>query len=126
MEHSVGQLEDVVLRERRDLLAPIELRVLKGITADALTCWDRVKLQCVNDIVALLILDARVEVLFVFAHDYDVHSGMLGSDERVVGNGWPDIGVEAKRLANGHIEALETATLRRRYWRLQEDASVAQ
>ena len=68
-----------------------------------------------------LVLDARVEVLFVLAHDHHVHAGMLGVDERMVGDARPDVGILAERLARGDVQALEAAALRRGDRSFQED-----
>ena len=66
-----------------------------------------------------------VQVLFVLAHNHQVHVGMPGVHERVVGDARADIGVLAQRLARGHVEALEAAALWRGDGSLQKHPGSA-
>ena len=52
--------------------------------------------------------------------------GMLGLDERVVGHAGPHVGVQAERLADRDVEALEAAALRRGDRRLEKNLGAAQ
>ncbi len=73
-----------------------------------------------------LILDARVKVLFVFAHDDQIHHRVLGADEGIVRHARADVGVEAQHLARGHVQALVTSALRRGDGSLQKHLGAAQ
>ena len=74
------------------------LGVFEGEAHDLLAARARDELEALHHVGAELVLDARVEVFFVLAHDHHVHLGMLGVDVRVVGDARPDVGVEAERL----------------------------
>ena len=47
-------------------------------------------------ILALAVLNAGVEILFILPHHDDIHSGMLGFDEGRIGYARADIGKEAE------------------------------
>ena len=70
--------------------------------------------------------DTRVEILFVFANDYDVHAGMLCFNKRMIRDARTHIRVETEGLANGHVEALESSALRRGDWSFKKNFSAAQ
>ena len=112
VEQAVGHLHDVVFGEAGDLLAVVAARVFERVADDLFAARPRDQLEALHDFRAELVLDARVEILFVLAHDHHVHVGMLGVDERMIGNARPHVGVEAQRLARGDVEALEAAALR--------------
>ena len=59
-----------------------------------------------------LVFDSGIQVLFVFAHDHHVHIRVLRLDERVIGDARPHVGILAKGLARGDVQALEAAALR--------------
>ena len=79
-----------------------------------------------GDFGAELVLDAGVQVLFVLADNHQIHVGMPGVHERVVGDAGADIGVLAEGLAGGDVEALEAAALRRGDGSLEEDVGPQQ
>ena len=126
MEETVGHLHDVVLGEAGDLFAVVLARVFEGVADDLFGAGAGDELEALHHVGAELILDAGVEILFVLAHDDDVHAGMLGVDERVIGDAGAHVGVEAERFAGGDVEALETAALRRGDGRFQENLGAAQ
>jgi len=99
----------------------VPARIFEGIAHDLLAAGARDQLDARSDFRRQLILNAGVQILFVLAHDHDVHIRVLGVDERVIGDAWPHIRVLAQRLARGHIEALESAALRRGDGRFEKD-----
>ena len=101
-------------------------RVLERVADDLLAARARDQLEALNDLRALLILDAGVEVLLVLADDDHVHLRVLGLDVRMVGDARPDVGVEAERLAGGDVEALVAAALRRGDGRFEKHLGAAQ
>ena len=113
VEQAVGHLHDVVLHEAGDLLAVVQARVFERVAHDLLAARPRDQLDARHHFRRQLILDARVQILFVLAHDHHVHIGMLGVDERMVGHARPHVGILAQRLARGDVQALEAAALRR-------------
>src|ERR1017187_10570032 len=126
VEHAVRHLHDVVFSEAGDLLAVVLQRVFEGVTGDALGARPGDDLQALHDGVAELVLHAGVTILFVLAHDDDVHVGVLGFDEGVIGDAGADVGIESEHLARGDIEALEAATLRGGDGGFVEDLGAAQ
>ena len=74
----------------------------------------------------LTILNAGIQILFIFADDNHIHIGVLGSDKGVVGNAGTDICIESKCCARGDIEALVTTTLWCRNWGLEEYSGTTQ
>ena len=104
VEQAVGELHDVVFGEAGDLLAVVAARVLEGVADDLLAARAADELQALVDFVGLPVLDAGVQILFVFAHDHHVHARMLGLDVRVIGDAGPHVGVKAERLARGDVE----------------------
>ena len=87
VEQAVGHLHDVVFGEARDLLAVVARARTR--TRSARSSRSRAAMislrHCVTSC-GLAVLDAGVEVFLVLADDHDVHLGMLGVDERVVGD----------------------------------------
>ena len=126
MKQTVGLLHDVVLREAGDLLAIVAARILEGVAHDLLRARARNELEALHDFVGLLVLDAGVEILFVLAHNHEIHLRMLGVDVGVVRNARANVGVEAERLAGRDVEALEAAALRRRDRRFEEHFGASQ
>ena len=100
--------------------------VLEGVADDFLAAGTGDDLEGDDLVGCGLILDTRVEILFVFADDDDVHAGMLGADERVIRHARPDVGVEAEHLARGDVEALVAAALRGGDGSFQEHLGAAQ
>ena len=92
---------------------PMRAGVLEGVAHDALAARAGDQLQALHHLVALPVLDAGVGVFLVLAHDHHVHAGVAGIDEGMVGHAGPHIGVEPERLADGDVEALVAAALRR-------------
>ena len=87
-------------------------RVLEGVADDFLAARAGDQLDARGDFGRELVLDAGVEVLFVFADDHHIHAGVLGVDEGVIGHAGPHVGILPERLAGGDVEALEAAALR--------------
>src|SRR3990172_3100776 len=132
-EEAVRELHDVVLGHRRHRLAPEPPRVLEGEADDALAAELRDDLEGeagvlpdpaqaggVRDLrdlrdrrVALLELDARVEVLGVLPHDHEIDVLVAGAHARVVLGG-AQAGVEVQHLAQGDVDGAEAAAARRR------------
>src|SRR6185369_14017706 len=106
MEETVGHLHDVVFGEAGDFFATVLPRQLERVAYDFFRTRPRDQLAALYHFRAYLILDARIEVLFVLAHDHDVHVGMFGLDERIIGDARPHIGIEAEPLARGDVETL--------------------
>ena len=121
MEQPVGHLHDVVFHEAGDLLAVVPAGVFEGVADDLLAARPRDQLDARGHFRRELVFDAGVQILLVLAHDHHVHVGMLGVDERVIGNARPHVGIQAQGLAGGHVEALEAAALRRGDGSLQKD-----
>ena len=121
MEQAVGHLHDVVLHEAGDLFAIVQARILEGVAHDLLAARPRNQLDAGHDFGRHLVFDARIEVLFVLAHDHDIHIGMLGVDERMIGNARPDVGILPQGFSGGDVEALESSALRGRDGSLEED-----
>jgi len=94
--------------------------VFERVARDLLAPRAADDLQALDHLVGLAVLDAGVEVFLVLADDDDVHHRMLGGDERGIGRARPDIGIQPERLADGDVEALESAPLGRRDRRLVE------
>jgi hypothetical protein len=67
-------------------------------------------------------LDARVQVFFVFANDDHVHLRMPRTYKGGIGDTGADIGKEPEALADGDVQALEPATLWGCDWSFEEDA----
>ena len=113
VEEAVGHFENVVLGETGDLLPVVLQGVLEGVADNLLGSGPRDDFQRMHLVGAGLVLDAGVEVLFVFAHDHDVHRRVLGADERVIGDAGPNVGIESEGLSGGDVQALVTPALRR-------------
>src|SRR5687767_734364 len=126
MEEAVAELHDVVFREAGDLFAIIGNGVLEGVAYDFLGAGAGDDFEALDHLVGLLMLDAGVEVFFVFAYDNDIHARMLRLDVRMIGDAGADVGIESERLASGDVEALETAALRGGDGGLQEDTGTAE
>ena len=91
-------------------------RVLEGVAHDALAARARDELKALVDLVRLAVLDARVEVLLVLAHNHDVDLRVLGLDEGVERDARAHVRKEAERLADRHVEACEGRGAARRGW----------
>jgi len=102
-------------------LAIIPPRVLEGVTNNFFGARPANELQTLIDLFGLPVLDARVQILFVLAHDHHVHARMLGLNVRGIRNARPHIRIQAERFARSHIERLEAATLRSRDRRFEEN-----
>jgi hypothetical protein len=57
-------------------------------------------------------LDARVKILFVLAHDHDIHDRMLGVDERMIRNARAYIRIQSESFPHRHVQAFVSAALR--------------
>ena len=126
VEQAVGHLQDVVLGEAGDLFAVVLARVFERVADDFFGARPRDELQRQHLVGRGLVLDAGVQILFVFADDHHVHHRVLGADEGIIRHARADVGVEAQHLARGHVEALVAAALRRGDGRLQEHLGAAQ
>src|SRR5579883_75714 len=121
MEQTIGDLHDVVFGEAGDFLSFVRSRVLEGVADDAFASRSRDELKALRYLVCLPVLDPAVDVFLVLANDYDVHLRMLRCHVRIERHTRTDVGVHAQRLADRHVEALESAALRRRDRRFEED-----
>ncbi len=126
VEEAVGELHDVVLGEAGHLAPAVGAGIFERIADDLLGAWPGNELQALEHLVGLPVLDAGIQVLFVLAHDHDVHLRMPGGDERRVRSAGPHVGVEPERLAHGDVEALEPAALGGGDRRLVEHARAPQ
>ncbi len=73
VKQPVGHLHDVVFREAGDLLAVVATGVFEGVADDLFGAGARDQFQALVDLVRLPVLDAGVEIFFIFADDDDVH-----------------------------------------------------
>ena len=126
VEQAVRDLHDVVFGEARDFFALVGAGVLEGVADDAFAAGSRDQLEALRDLIGLAVLDAAIDVLFVLANDDDVHRRVFGRDVGIERHAGPNVGVHAERLADGNVEALEAAALRRRDRRLQKDLRAPQ
>ncbi len=126
MEQAVGEFHDVVFDEAADLAPALLAGVVEGVADDALAAGAADQLEALEHLVGLAVLDTGVEVLLILAHDHQVHGRVFGLHEGRVGHAGADVGVEAERLAGGHVEALVAATLRGGDRRLEEDLGPPQ
>ena len=126
VEEAVGELHDVVFREAGHLPAGVAARVLEGMADDLFAARPADELQALDHVFGLPMLDARVEVLLVLAHDHDVHPRMKGSHEGVIGDARAHVGVKTERLPDGDVQALETSALRGRNRCFQEGPCAAE
>ena len=126
VEQAVGHLHDVVLGEAGHLPATVRARVVEGIAHDFLGARPRDQLEALIDLLGLPVLDAAVQVLLILAHDDQVHRRVFGGDERRIGAAGAHVGEQAERLADGDVERLEAAALRRGDRRLEEHLGPAQ
>ena len=119
-KEAVGVLHDVVLHKAGHAFAVVEARVLKGVAHNFLATGTRNEFEALHHLIGLLVLDAGIEVLFVFADDHHVHGGVLGGHKRVVAAAWTYVGKQTEGLAHGHVQALVPAPLRSGDGRLEQ------
>ena len=98
----------------------------KRVANNLFRAGPRNNLQTLHYLIGLTIFDSGVKILFVLAHDHQIHARMFGFDEWMIRNTWPHIRVQTKRLAHRYIQALVAATLRCCDWRLEKNLRVAQ
>src|SRR5690606_10962725 len=108
-----GLLRGSVVGHAVAVVPAVSAGVLKGVADNLLGARAADELEPLGHVGRLLVLDAGVGVLFVFPDDDQVHVGVLGRDEGVVGHARPHVGVQAQHLAGGHVEALVAAALGR-------------
>ena len=101
-------------------------RVLERVPHDLLAAGAGDELEALDDLVGLSVLDAGVEVLLVLADDHHVHPRVPRGHEWRMTDARPDVGVQAERLAQRHVQALVAAAGGRRDRRLEEQSCVAQ
>ncbi len=123
VEVAVGDLHDVVFRKAGHLLTAVVAGILEGIAADPLGARVADRLDCRVGIGGLVVLDSRVEILFVLPDDDHVHIGVLGLDVGVVSDTRADIGIEAKGGAYGDVKAPKAFPLGRGDRGLEEHLS---
>ena len=126
MEQPIGHLHDVVLGHAGDLLAAVGTRVLEGVAHDFFAAGAGDELEALEHLVGLAVLDARVEVFLVLPHDHQVHLGVQRLHVGRVAHAGAHVGVEAQRLSDGDVQALEAATLGRGDGGLEEHLGAAQ
>ena len=126
VEHAVGHLHDVVFRHAGDLLAVVLHCIFESVADDALGTGAGNQLDAMYRVGRLLVFDAGVEILFVLAHDDQIHGRVRGLHERVIADAGAHVGVQAQRLAHRDVEALIPAALRRGDGRLQQHLCTAQ
>ena len=132
-EEPVRELHDVGLRDARDLAAAVGSRVVEGeandparglradrLDRDAGARSDLLRLEAVqrrDDLLgrfaARLVLDARVQVLGVLAHDDDVDAVVARADARIRLAG-ADAGVELELVAERDVHGAEAGADRGR------------
>jgi hypothetical protein len=126
VKQAVGELHDVVLREAGHLFPAVPGGILERVADNPLAAAPGDHLEALDLIRRVLVLDARVEVLLVLAHDDDIHRRVLGRDVRVVGHARTHVRVEPQQLTCRDVQALEPAALRGCDGRLQEDLGPQQ
>ena len=96
----------------------------KRVANNLFRAGPRNNLQTHHYLIGLTIFDSGVKILFVLAHDHQVHTRMFGLDERMIRNAGPHIRVQTKRLADRYVQAFVAATLRCGDWRLEKNFRV--
>src|SRR5687768_13245794 len=102
MEEAIGKLHDIVLRHARHMLAVMDASIFEGIADDHLATWTRDKLEWLNHLIRLPMLDAGIELLFVLADDDELHLRVFRCYKGCVGNTGANIGEQAERFTHGH------------------------
>ena len=105
-EQPVRELHDVGLVDRRDGAAAVGDGVLEGVAGDPLRGLAGDDLDALRGVAADAVLDPRVEVLGVLAHDHQVDV-LVARDEALHRPGGADVGVEAEGLAQRHVDRPE-------------------
>ena len=119
-EEPVGQLHDVGLVDRRHSMAAVGDGVFEGEAGDPLGGGPGDDLDALGGVGPDHVLDARVEILGVLAHDdeVDVLVARVEADHRPSG---PEVGVQVERLAERDVDAPEAAADRGRDRPLERD-----
>ena len=121
VKETVGHLHDVVLGKAGHLLATVGPCILERIPHDLLAARTRNQLETLGNVVGAPVLNTRVGVFLILAHDDHIHLGMLRPDERIVAQAWTNVRIQAERLAGGDIQGFKTSALRSGDRGLQKD-----
>ncbi len=113
-EQPIGQLHDVGLVDGGHLLAPGFLGELERIFGDTDGRHARDHFQAGDHVLHHLMLQARVQVLGVFAEDHHVDLHVVEARLQArQGMHRPHVGVKIEMLAQRHVDALESSADRR-------------
>ena len=119
-EQPVGELHDVRLVDRGDLAPAVRDRVVEGEPGDPLGRGAGDDLDALGGVRADHVLDARVQVLGVLAHDHEVDV-LVARLEALHRAGRAQVGVQAERLAERDVDAPEALADGRRDRALERD-----
>src|SRR5579863_3208372 len=126
VKQAIRQLHDVVLHEAGYFFAIVAARVFKGVAHDLFAAGAADKFETFHHVVGLAVLDARVEVLFIFTHDDHIHRRMFGLDKWIIGDARTHVGVQSEHNARCDVQALVPAALGRGNGSLEKYLGAAQ
>ena len=101
-KHTVGHLKDVCLVNAGNFLSAVFLRVLEGVTDDALRCFLCDDLDRVNRVLIDLLFFSHIQTFGVLTENHDIHV-LKRSFYRIIGLYRADIRVEVILAAQGNV-----------------------
>jgi hypothetical protein len=93
MKQAVRELHNIVLAEASDFFPVVSTGVFESVADDFFRARTANQFEALVDFIGLAVLDAGIQIFFILADDYDVHTRMFGFDVRVVRNARAHVGV---------------------------------
>src|SRR5262249_24927583 len=100
--------------------------ILKGIVDDLFAPRTTDEFETLHHVIGLAVLNARVQVLFVFANDNHIHCWTFRINKWKIGNTGPDVGIESKGGAYCDVETFVSTALRCSNGGLEKDFGASQ
>ncbi len=123
-EEAVGHLHDIGFVHAMNFLAPPLPRIFERESRHPRGRFFGDDLQALDDARHHLMLQPRVQVLGVFANDYQINVLESGFHALEIFH-WPHVSVEVQRLPQAHIDAGRSRGDASRKWSLQRHAILA-
>ena len=120
VKQAIRHLHDVVFDHAGDFFAAIVFGIFKGITHDFLAAGARDELQALKHLISLSMLNASIQILFVFPHDHHVHLGMQRVHIRRIAHAGAHVGIQAHGFSHRDVQAFVAAARGRGNRRFEE------